>query len=209
MLIETSRETKAKRLFTAPTFMNKIHTFGIMTGENPDATQMSSNINRALNANFESWLKRTGYQYYKVKGKYGSVEHSYLIYNVALADMIIFATDLKQQSFIYGKNINGKLTFEFWANRAKSGKYSYIKVDEKTAYTTSPEFEDAYSQISRDFRFNIPFEKFAANTADMIERFNTKLSPYDRKCLLDRSLNESLTYMGRTFARCRLYKNNT
>lgn len=205
MLIETSRETKAKRLFTAPKFMNKIHTFGIMTGENPDAIQMSSNTNSILNANFESWLKRTGYQYYKVKGKYGSVEHSYLIYNVALADMIIFATDFRQQSFIFCRNVNGKLTFEFWANRAKNNKYSYKKVDEQVIYSTSENFENEYTQISRDFKFNIPFEKFTVSTEDMIERFNNKLSPYDRKCLLDRSLNESLTYMGRTLARCRLY----
>lgn len=209
MIIETSRETKAKRLFTSPKFMNSIHTFGIMTGENPNTKKLSSAVNDELNKGFESWLKRTGYQFYKVKGKYGSVEHSYLVYNVALADMIIFATDLKQQSFIYGKNINGKLTFQFWANRAKSGKYSYVKVDEKNTYTTSPEFEDAYSQISREFKFSIPFEVFTVSSEDMIERFNENLSLYDKKCLLDRTLNESLTYMGRTVARCRLYRNKT
>ena len=213
-LKETKSETKAKRLFSVPSAMKHIKTFAIFTAENPNAQTMSRSANddrmKDLKSklSFETSLHQGGYYYYKVKGKYGDTEHSVLVYNILLEDAKDFACKYEQQSFIFGTNDDGKLHFEFWANRKKDG-YKYSKLDEKDIVNiNNEETEEYYTQISKDFRIAIPFEKFEWAADEMYESFKRKMirtnsNPSDTNIdtQIMRSLDENITGKYRYYAR--------
>lgn len=181
-LIETSAESKAKKLFTNPSKSGYIKTFAIFTANNPDAEQTTRKNNISLNKGLKRDMKfdiekelNNGYwSYYKVKGKYGNVENSFIIYNITLTDAKELSAKYHQQSFIYGTNEDGKLTFAFYANRSKSN-YDYVKVDEKDSFNIlDKDAENYYTQISRDFKFSIPFDVFEVAADQMIEELEER-----------------------------------
>lgn len=181
-LIETSAESKAKKLFTNPSKSGYIKTFAIFTANNPDAEQTTRKNNISLNKGLKRDMKfdiekelNNGYwSYYKVKGKYGNVENSFIIYNITLTDAKELSAKYHQQSFIYGTNEEGKLTFAFYANRSKSN-YDYVKVDEKDSFNIlDKDAENYYTQISRDFKFSISFDVFEVAADQMIEELDER-----------------------------------
>lgn len=181
-LTETSAESKAKKLFTNPSKSGYIKTFAIFTANNPDAEQTARKKNISLNKELKGDMKfdiekelNNGYwSYYKVKGKYGNVENSFIVYNITLSDAKELSAKYHQQSFIYGTNEDGKLTFAFYANRSKS-KYDYVKVDEKDSFDIlDKDAENYYTQISRDFKFSIPFDVFEVAADQMIEELDER-----------------------------------
>lgn len=212
-LVETTREQKAKRLFKAPSYMgNKIKTFAIFTAENPNKVKAQRNDNLEYNKTLQRTLRTMttrGFQYYKVKGKYDNVEHSYIVYNLSLEDAKNICKAFGQQSFIYVLNENGHLSFQFWANQSRSS-YSYKKVDEKDTYVDDENFENYYTQISKDFKFNIPFDVFEVAPSEMIEKMETieqkdsQYSKYLDDNILE-SIDDSVTSNTRMLARSRLY----
>ena len=219
IVIDESSKHKAKRLFNNPDYMNKIKTFAIFTAENRDVVQMSRDQNRELNKglkndlsnrDIESSIISGRYSYYKVKGKYGNVENSFLIYNITLDDAKSLCAKNGQQSFIFGINDNGNLKFQFWANASRSG-YSYKKVDERDSFDIlDNDAENYYTQISRDFKFSIPFETFNVAIEDMVESINTKArrsgySKADIMRLIDESVDTDIYAKGRYFARASLF----
>jgi hypothetical protein len=159
----------------------------------------------------EKDLKLGHFGYYKVKGKYGNIEHSFIVYNLTLDDAKDICRKHGQQSFIFAYNNNGNLKFEFWANASKSG-YSYKKVDEKEEFNImDDDAPDYYTQIARDFKINIPFDNFEVSADDMIERiFKRKhelgYSDSAIQKLIDESTNPDYYKKGRYFARGTLIK---
>lgn len=221
LTIDESGKSKAKRLFKNPEYVDKIKTFAIFTAENKDAVKMSSSQNTKLNKQLKKDLSNTDlensiisgrYSYYKVTGKYGSVENSFIVYNITLEDVKSLCAKNGQQSFIFCNNNNGKLVFQFWANASKSG-YSYKLVDEKEEFDILDDSaKDYYTQISRDFKINIPFDRFEVAAEDMVESiilrcYNLGYSITDVDRMIDESLDDT-TYAKRRFiARASLVPN--
>ena len=198
--------------------MNKIKTFAIFTAENKYAVQMSRDKNRELNNGLKNDLSNRDiedsiisgrYSYYKVKGKYGNVENSFLIYNITLDDAKSLCAKNGQQSFIFGINDNGNLKFQFWANASRSG-YSYKMVDEKDEFNMlDNDAPDYYTQIAKDFKFTIPFDKFEVAIEDMVESIKNRAyslgySDSDIDRLIEESVNTSIYAKGRFHARASL-----
>lgn len=158
---------------------------------------------------FEKNLRAGHYHYYKVKGKYGNIEHSFIVYNITLDDAKKFCERYGQQAFIYGYNNDGNLKFEMWANRSKSG-YSFYKIDEKDTFNVvDSDAEDFYTQISRDYKINIPFEEFEFAPDDMIESIDRVKEDrgYSDEAVMhfiDESVDESISGKYRYFARATL-----
>lgn len=213
-----SGESKAKRLFNNPEYVSKIKTFAIFTAENRDAIQMIRSQNRELNKelkrdlsgnNLEKSIIAGRYSYYKVKGKYGNVENSFLVYNITLEDAKSLCSKNGQQSFIFCYNNDGNLKFQFWANASRSG-YSYKLVDEKDEFNVlDSDAPDYYTQISRDFKFTIPFDKFEVAAEDMIESIKSRCyrlgySEDDIDRIIDESVNSEIYAKGRFHARATL-----
>lgn len=209
-LQEASRKSTAKQLFLDPEH-SKIRTFAIMTANNSDNIAMSRKENDKLNkeviknklafkGSMENFLDLSFMPYYKVPGHYaGNKEDSFIIYNIDLESAKGLAANAKQQSFVYGTNDAGNLTFEMYANRSKSG-HDYIKVDTADAYIDATDFEDNYTKISKDFKFNIPFSQFEVGAEDMIESYDID------EDLLERSLDTKISGRGHLAARSTLWK---
>lgn len=216
---ESSGESKAKRLFKDPK-KSRIKTFAIFTAENPDKQTFIRKTNKELGKQLKSDISyggiekdiRSGYwHYYKVKGKYDNVEHSLIVYNIALDDAKRLSAKYGQQSFIYGTNNDGKLTFSFYANRKKNG-HEYIKVDEKDSFDILDDnAENYYTQISRDFKISIPFDVFEVAAEDMEESLSKrqeKLKWNDNsimKCI-DEGMDENINLKNRYFARATIHE---
>lgn len=213
--ISESGESKAKRLFKNPEYVSKIKTFAIFTAENRDAKQMNRKQNKELNkelkrdlsnADIEKSIISARYSYYKVKGKYGTIENSFIVYNITLDDAKSLCAKNGQQSFIFCTNDSGILRFQLWANASRSG-YSYKLVDEKEEFNVlDDDAKDYYTQISRDFKFNIPFEKFTVAAEDMIESIILRChklgySDVDIDRMISESTDSSIYAKGRFFAR--------
>lgn len=218
LYIKESSEAKAKRLFQHPEYMDKIKTFAIFTAQNRDKISQSRAVNRELNKELKKDLAQKDiensiingrYSYYKVKGKYGNVENSFIVYNITLDDAKSLCAKNGQQSFIFAINDNGNLKFQFWANASRSG-YSYKMVDEKEEFNIlDDDAEDFYTQISRDFKFSIPFDKFEVAVSDMVESITNRAyslgyTDEDIDRLIDESVNTDIYAKGRFFARASL-----
>ena len=214
-------KSKIKNLFLNPQG-SKIKTFMIITGENPDTISTPEN-NKLYNQNLKDKISFKGINsiesdiassflpYDKVKGKFsGNTEHSFIIYNCSHFDAECLAKSCRQQSFIFGTNDNGKLTFEMWANKSKND-YHYKKVDEKDLYIDRSEAENDYTKICKDFKFSIPFDVFEVAPEEMIETIenNIKSNRFSEEKFneyLDESLSEKYTGKYRMYVRATLYR---
>ncbi len=236
-LVETSSKTKAKKLFSEPGKMSYIKTFAIFTSYNPDKKSFpkkdntafmkklkadtSFDTDRYIDSNsqyfsaddIERAVRNGHWHYYRVKGVYDNVEHSLLVYNITLGDAKELSAKYHQQSFIFGTNTDGVLKFEFWANESKKG-YSYRKVDERDNFELlDADADNYYTQISRDFKFNIPFEVFEVAADEMVESINKKNERLNwteeaiMECI-EESVNEEITGKYRYYARSTLWNNS-
>ena len=219
--IVESRESKVKRLFKAPS-QSRIRTFAILSPENPDGQEASKEENAKNTDNLkkqlsyikperiERSLESGGFSYYKVKGRYnGIIEHSFLIFNLSLEDAKGLGALYRQQSFIYGKNENGKLVFEIWANKSLKG-YSYRVCDRRDLWYQEEDEDDlekGYTQISRDFKIRIPFDQFAWSAEDLEERLVALANKhYDVDRLLEETITDRFCAREKYYRRFTLYK---
>ena len=204
-----SKESKVKKLFTSPE-KSRIKTFAILTSENPDKQKLSAEDNYWRNVQLKNELSFNdlnklekelaigAHPYYKVKGMFDNVEHSFLIYNISLEDAKLLSSHNGQQSFIYGRNDNGKLIFEFWANKSTNG-FSYKLLDKKDMYLRVDDAENYYTQIAKDFKINIPFDKFEWSAEDLeewLERKGDSTEELIAECLSD-NINGKTKYANR------------
>ena len=162
---------------------NYVHTFCIITGQNPMGMKSDNHTNRAGNKRLRSILKAGHYAYIPVRGKYGNTEDSFIIFNLPLDNAKEIATETSQESFIYGrveKENDGSAIFDLYVIDKQTGKYKYIetknyhingaqKVKNKK---TGKEEEDLFTQVGDKKKFSVDFDYFKEG----YERFNTVIS---------------------------------
>ena len=116
--ISEGSKKKAQRLFTDPKHSTKIKTFAILTFYNRDKLAQTKKVNKNQNKILKGYLGnkdsvkindeeiplerilKQKTPYYKVKGKYGNVEKSIIIYNISFNEAYHLAQLGGQQSFI-------------------------------------------------------------------------------------------------------------
>ena len=167
-ILENSR---AKKAFKAVMGLDpNINTIVIISPANPAPQVLSRRENDERVARLE-WklrneLKEGGYNYVKVLGKYGSVEPSFVIYNMSYYEAEDLATEFDQESFIFCEFDHSQ------RGNTRAGKVSarmYMK-DENGDYNLDDAFEgildrnntqrnltEFYTQLSKKMKFNIPF----------------------------------------------------
>ena len=73
--------------------------WGMLTGENPNATQQTEEQNTEANKRAIKWLKDKGYSPQEISGTYGkNKENSFLVPNLTKKDAIDFAKEFDQES---------------------------------------------------------------------------------------------------------------
>lgn len=79
--------------------------WGMLTGENPDAKQLSPEENTKRNKEAKDWLEVRGYETLPIKGKYGNEENSFFVPNLTQQDALDFAIKFGQDSVATSKGL--------------------------------------------------------------------------------------------------------
>ena len=148
-----------------------IETIAIVTASNPKGIALSKLENNKRNAELESLLKAGKYVYRKVIGQYNTIEHSYVISNIALSEIKNIAAKYEQESFIFGivdnklkkDKSNRKCIMEFGYWQADVNKKidadSYTKLDDVDRVVYTDKAVDFFTR-HKNFKFNLPFSIF-------------------------------------------------
>lgn len=178
---ENSRAKKAIKSFLGR--LKNIRTIGIMSPENPMGIQSSKEENQNLRSKFEGILKQGNIKYYKLKGMYGNLEHSYFLYNVDLEFLKKYcATDeFNQESFFFCKTKYNEETrktgciFEYYKKK-EHGSHKLVETTETYLDVTAE--KDFYTQITKAFKFQIAMKEFGNLEENMVD-YNKNLE-YNR-----------------------------
>jgi len=118
--------------------------WGMLTAENPDATQVSDAVNKQVNERAEEWLRSRGYTPQPIFGKYGNSENSFFVEGLTTEDAVEFAREFSQENVATDKGLvyqDGKMNprqkgQETFA--AADDFYSTIKIgDKQTDFSVS------------------------------------------------------------------------
>ena len=72
--------------------------YAMVTAENPNAQATGDRSNAANNKRAEDYLKKKGYKYHRIVGKYGNGEYSFLVEGMTREDAAEFARQFDQES---------------------------------------------------------------------------------------------------------------
>ena len=194
-IADTSRRQKAEQMFKGGN-PNGIKTFCIMTAENPMGETLTSQENKELNNRLERILKIGNYKWFPIKGNYKTKENSYIIYNISKRDAEDFGITFNQESIIFATLDGSNVKFEYM----KKVRCHYETVKSENTFIDATNDEKFWSQISRNFKFRIPFFDHACN-------INLKLSKVaDAERLLEETVNDKWTGKHHYILRYKLWR---
>ena len=194
VLLETSRRQKAVQSMNG---RNVIKTMAILTSENPryadvmDPNDKDEKGNQRKNygeenskrrTDLEKTLKTGHFAWFPVKGQYFGKENSYIIYNISLEDTLYLGEKYGQESVIW---IDGTKC-QYWEQEG-DGKYVMTHERDMSQRLDMGDADNLYTQISRAFKFQIPFFDGSDENKDEFEKMNE----YVNAVVSKRILNES------------------
>ena len=135
----------------------KIRTFAVLSAENPTGMKNSAAENNKNTAELKSKLKELGVQYVPIEGKYGNIEHSFMLFNIAREDAQYLAEWFEQESFFFG--INGSPATLIYYETSESDPSKYRKVEESKNITNESDADDFFSRHG-DFKFKFDLDYF-------------------------------------------------
>jgi len=165
---------------------NYVHTFCIITGQNPMGRTGTNNVNRTANTSLRSILKAGHYAYVPVKGKYrytdddgtfhDDTEDSFIIFNLPLNNAKAIATEMSQHSFIFGR-VDGEnkdsAIFDLYVINNETGKYEYEETKSYHLHEDELERDENGKELGftkvGNKKFSVDFDYFKEG----FERFNT------------------------------------
>lgn len=143
---------------------SNIKTFGIITAQNPNSTEATSSFNKKANKDLLKSLKDSGFIVMPVKGKFANnTEHSYIILNISLEQLLRYGYSYRQTSFIFAETGNPFTAYYYECEKPESipDKLTnpYVKKD-SIDRIEELDADDNYSLIGKNFKFTIPFHIF-------------------------------------------------
>lgn len=150
-----------------------IRTVGIITAENPMGQTLSSKENKELNDKMEAHLRRGNFfGYHQVIGKYGVIEHPFLIPNMKRDYLLQMGKWYEQKAVIYGYSAYpqdgyAKMVFEYWGDR-DTVEENFQKTSERSIFVSvGKEEPDFYTEV-QGRKFVIPFFDKELNGTDWV-----------------------------------------
>ncbi len=146
----------------------RVHTFGIITAENPLGKELPTKENQERNKKLEQRLKDGNFGYRQIIGKYGNIENPFLINNIHQDALRKLAVEYEQESYIHAvkqftKDGNPYIKFTYYiqnfdedVNRNRKGRGNFHIVSERFVYRDATNKEDYYSEYMGK-KFIIPF----------------------------------------------------
>ncbi len=164
---ETSRRQKAQAAIMGKN--RKVKTLAIISAQNPMGMEASKEYNDNAQRELIENLENGKYRYFVTKGLYGSPEISVIVYNISLKDTIHMCYTFNQESVIFVDMTDGnKISYQYWEG---DDHYSKLKKQyEESTIVDATDDKDFYTQISRKFKFRIPFfEDLIRYNSELIE----------------------------------------
>ena len=175
-------------------YSNKIKTFGIVSAENPNGKELSSNENARRTNQLKQRLKTMVLQFKKLYGVYKeNKERSFIIFNCSLNEMKELSKDFEQESFFFGTT--KKIDTNSDERKTSSSISYYQRDDENSPYElietsdniiTDVDFNDFYSK-HKGLNFKIDMNFFK-------EELDSLKAPYSEE-LLEKTTNDD-NYVG-------------
>jgi hypothetical protein len=114
----------------------------------------------------DTGLKYGGFVYVPLKGKYGDLEKSYIIFNLTLSDAKIIARDYGQESFFFANVKEDKSTIAYYVTNDSCKTYKLVDVSETVS--DESEAEDYFSKFG--FKFKINMREFGDKIPEITDR---------------------------------------
>lgn len=152
-----SEKTKFRRTLFGT--RNNIFTVCIASADNPMGVKYTEKENQKRRKDLEELLSKHRLKYYKVKGKYGNEETSYVIanINIALCEFLFGPEKFNQESFIFGiVKEYGSIVFSYME---QTNEGNFIEKDASKEIKGQKEAEDYFTSYL-GYKFQIPFSIF-------------------------------------------------
>jgi hypothetical protein len=135
----------------------KVRTLGFITAENPHGQPEKPNVNNKMNRQLESILKDGLWGYQKIKGKYGSVENTFLVRNISRDDLLRYGNRFNQESVLFGQYFEeeGRYGMKFQLLSSENNSIGDV-MGERNVYISREGADDFYSEV-KGRKFQIPF----------------------------------------------------
>lgn len=153
-LVEMSGFSRVRQLLMGQ--VPSVDHIGIMTAENPMGQRASNAQNKEMNQSLMQDLRNMNLGPIPVKGKYGSMENSFLIPNITRDEIIELGKKYQQESVIWGDRISDQYSEPFLRFQYIEGEETIQQRDVSLAGTDIQDKEDFYSQ-KKGRKFWIPF----------------------------------------------------
>jgi hypothetical protein len=135
----------------------KVRTLGFITAENPHGQSEKPDVNNKMNRQLESILKDGLWGYQKIKGKYGSVENTFLVRNISRDDLLRYGNRFNQESVLFGQYFEdeGRYGMKFQLLSSENNSIGDV-MGERNVYISREGADDFYSEV-KGRKFQIPF----------------------------------------------------
>jgi len=135
----------------------KVRTLGFITAENPHGQPEKPDVNNKMNRQLESILKDGLWGYQKIKGKYGSVENTFLVRNISRDDLLRYGNRFNQESVLFGQYFEdeGRYGMKFQLLSSENNSIGDV-MGERNVYISREGADDFYSEV-KGRKFQIPF----------------------------------------------------
>lgn len=188
-ILEKSINAKKRDLKSLVKSMRSGHKYsnilsvGIITAENPDSKEATSQENKKYMKELSDLLKTSKRAFTRVGGQFaGNTENTYAVFNVSTDELSYYAGKFQQTSFIFCIFDGDKVISEYWEKENKKLPYNkktnnYVKKGSEDTLIETPDADDNFTFIGKKFKYNIPFDPKlfeAVNNkfADNCERYN-------------------------------------
>lgn len=142
-----------------------IKTLAILTGENPGSEEHSKEFNKLANSKLKEFFAQGHFGYVPVKGSYGNIENSFIVYNISQTTAFQIGEKFGQDSIIFAETERNEnqtedeiipMTFKLIGTN-KSNPHEFKKIiGERSVVIDRNNAEDFYSDI-KGRKFVIPF----------------------------------------------------
>ena len=172
-----------------------VHTFGIMSPDNPQSVPATKEFNEAARIRFKKMLDHFGYGYVQHTGMYGAKELSFFIPNINKRDLATLQKAFDQETVIFGQVHRGghgaTTTFEMIGAGGVESTRTVV-IDE-----TNKDPQDYYSEV-KGRKFRIPFFDDAYPDAEGSTESNIP-NPFEAKDIPEN--DQTLPHLAHVYAK--------
>lgn len=167
-----------------------IKTMAIFTSENPNSQRDSGENNKKSLNNLLSDLKTGDFNFVPAYGRFGiyddngvkkvESEHSYVVFNISIANCKGYCSQYQQSAFIYCTvSDDGKIHSDYY-QLTKDGK-TYEVIDSSDTWNDMAGEKDYYTLVGKNFKFSIPFSIFESVDQKICKRLDYIVENYNQK----------------------------